>query len=127
MRYASLWRTQLLQHHKTSPSASPLVSTPSSTTIISNQKPTLSVSADSVLIGFQDGSHVSGSRQGAIRFSAESSTGELCFPHMEDDIACEPDIVGQVRLINSSAVIVTEPSTATVIIEDDDGKLLYQY
>ena len=83
-----------------------------------------SLSTDSVLIGIQDGVHASGSRQGAIRFSAESSTSNLCFPHIEDDIACEADIVGQVRLINSSAVIVTEPSTATVIIEDDDGKHL---
>ena len=46
----------------------------------------------------------------------------LCFPHIDDDIACESDIVGTVRLINSSAVLVIEPSTATVTIKDDDRK-----
>lgn len=46
----------------------------------------------------------------------------LCFPHIDDDLACESDIVGTVRLNNSSAVLVIEPSTATVTIKDDDRK-----
>ncbi len=80
---------------------------------------------DSVLVGLQDEMAMSPSLQGSLRFRAGSSVSNLCFSHMDDDIACEPDIIGHIRLINSSAVIVVEPSIAMVTIEDDDRKFAY--
>jgi len=79
-------------------------------------------SLDAVLTGYQGELPVTVPRQGTIRFRADSTTSDLCFLHFNDDMACEPDIVGQVRLINGSAVVVIEPSTATIIIKDDDCK-----
>ncbi len=66
---------------------------------------------------------MSPSLQGSLRFRAGSRVSELCFLHTDDDIVCEPDIIGYIRLINSSAVIVVEPSIAMVTIKDDDRKL----
>ena len=80
--------------------------------------------ADPVLIGSQEEIPVSSPRQGSVRFLAESATKMLCFPHIDDDLPCEADIVGTIRLINSSAVLVVEPSTATVTIKDDDRKCI---
>ncbi len=60
------------------------------------------------------------SLQGTLRFMAGTSLTDLCFSHFDDEIACEEDIVGQIRLINSTAVVVVEPSVARVTIKDND-------
>ena len=64
----------------------------------------------------------SGVRTGVIHFAAGSSSGTLCFNTSDNEIVCERDVIGIIRLINTSLLQVDEPSTATVRIKDDDGR-----
>ena len=61
-----------------------------------------------------------------LRFNAGNSSEQLCIPGLlsgrNNGIACEPDIVGTVRLVNKTLIATTEPATATVRIRDNDCK-----
>ena len=46
----------------------------------------------------------------------------LCFSHPDDNVTCEPPIVGNVQLLNSPVVTIGSPSATQVTIMDDDGK-----
>ena len=72
------------------------------------------------LTGIGDG--LASTRSGILQFGANSTTSQLCFPHTDDDIPCEANITGTVRLNNNSAVAIGEPASALVTIQDDDCK-----
>ena len=81
--------------------------------------------ADSVLLGLDTLRTLTA----ALRFNSGNTMELLCVPGLSqalartnDDIACEPDIVGTVRLLNNTIIATTEPATATVRIRDDDCK-----
>ena len=81
--------------------------------------------AESVLLGL-DTLHT---LSAALRFNSGYTMELLCIPGLSgassrtnNDIACEPDIVGTVRLLNNFFIATTEPATATVRIRDDDCK-----
>ena len=81
--------------------------------------------ADSVLLGLDSVRILTA----ALRFNRGNTMELLCIPRLSgassrtnNDIACEPDIVGTVRLLNNSFIATTEPATATVRIRDDDCK-----
>ena len=63
-------------------------------------------------------------RPGVLLFHSGNLSEMLCIDSSEserDEDACEPDITGVVRLMNSSDELYTEePSVATVSIKDDD-------
>ena len=61
-------------------------------------------------------------RVDTLIFSASSPTAQLCFRHQVNNNACERDITGQVRLRNSSAVLIGDPGSAHITIQDDDSK-----
>jgi hypothetical protein len=46
----------------------------------------------------------------------------LCFSHPDDNVTCEPPIVGNVQLLSSPVVTIGSPSATQVTIMDDDGK-----
>ena len=81
--------------------------------------------ADSVLLGLD----TLRTLPAALRFNRGNTTERLCIPGLSralsranNDIACEPDIVGTVRLLNNFFIATTEPAIATVRIRDDDCK-----
>ncbi len=67
---------------------------------------------------------IDSTRSSSIHFPATSRTAQLCFPHNNDNIPCERDITGTLRLINSTAVRVREPASAHITIRDDDSEYL---
>ena len=79
--------------------------------------------ADSVLLGLDTLRTITA----VLRFNVGNTMELLCIPGLSgassrtnNDIACEPDIVGTVRLLNNTFIATTEPATATVRIRDDD-------
>ena len=80
----------------------------------------MSISPGSLLIG-GSGSR-SDTRSDFLTFPANSATAQLCFRHMNDTVPCESSINGTVRLNDNSGVEIVEPSSALVIIQDDDRK-----
>ena len=64
-------------------------------------------------------------REGVGRFPAEgrSPSEVICVEVLDNEDVCETDVVGIVRLINTSSIEVDEPSIATVRVKDDDSKL----
>ena len=81
--------------------------------------------ADSVLLGLDTLRTLTA----ALQFNRGNTMELLCIPGLSgassrtnDDIACEPDIVGTVRLLNNTIIATTEPAIATVRIRDDDCK-----
>lgn len=60
-------------------------------------------------------------REDGFTFPANSSREQLCIEHDDDNSSCEKKITGYIKLAMNSAVMVTDPHTATVIIQDNDG------
>lgn len=75
----------------------------------------------------EGGSFIQATRSDFLYFSASSRTVQLCFPHTDDSIPCEDDIIGTLRLLNNSGVNLGNPSSAAVTIQDDDCELLFQF
>ena len=58
-------------------------------------------------------------------FQDAADTAELCVPNSDDRTPCEADITGIVTLISVENLIeIGEPSSAQVIVQDDDCKWL---
>ena len=62
------------------------------------------------------------SRTVVLRYAAGANSTPLCINYADDDIACEADVSGEVRLMNSTNFRVVEPFVAAVTIKDDDGE-----
>lgn len=62
-------------------------------------------------------------RQDGFTFPANSSREQLCIEHDDDNSSCEGEITGTIELVMNSAIMVITPRIATVIIQDNDGKL----
>lgn len=69
-------------------------------------------------------SGISGSsvRTDQLYFSSSSDRTPLCISHQDDTTPCEPSITGTITLTGSSSVDIGQPSSAQVIIDDDDCK-----
>lgn len=92
-----------------------LVGTPTTSDFI------VTYTIDVVLLG----GHGGVTREGVGQFPAgrRSSSGVICVQVLDNEDVCETDVVGIVRLINTSSIEVDEPSIATVRVKDDDSKL----
>ena len=73
---------------------------------------------DKLLLGV----NAPGSFDSFVEISPNSSITRLCFNHPDDEVMCEAPVVGNVRLLRSPQISLSEPSTAMVTIMDDDGK-----
>lgn len=82
------------------------------------------LSADAVLVG-QSSREIHGTQL----FRQGSSTAELCLDSSgsRDNQVCEDNTHGTIRLINSSAIRLVEPSITSITITDDECELVYSY
>ena len=65
-----------------------------------------------------------GSLGQSVQILPNSSFTPLCFRHPDDNVTCEPPIVGNVQLLSSPVVSIGTPSATQVTITDDDGKYI---
>ena len=58
----------------------------------------------------------------SLEILPHTNTSQLCFTHPDDNITCEPPIIGNVELLSSPVVAIGDPFRAQITINDDDGK-----
>ena len=63
-----------------------------------------------------------GSLGQSVEILRDNQITPLCFGHPDDNVTCEPPIVGNVQLLSSPVVTIGSPSATQVTIMDDDGK-----
>ena len=68
-----------------------------------------------------------GKRYAVLKFQAGNSVQPLCFSGFDNEVTCEQDVKGSVRLSNSTSIQAVQVAIATVTIEDDDGKIIASF